>query len=202
MSKAAVMTKDGGVRAARAPRADALKNRERLLEAAKAAFAEAGSDASLEDIARRAGVGIATLYRNFPTRDAVVEAVYRREVQQMADAATELLAQMSAGEALHEWMRRSLEFVATKKGMGSALGSMVNTGSDLYAFSIDLLTKAVVDLVNRAIESGDIRPDVDPNDILRAMTGFSYGAEQPGWKDGTLRLVDILMDGLRARPSG
>ena len=201
MSKAAVMTTAGGVRAARAPRAEALKNRERLLEAAKAAFAEAGSDASLEDIARRAGVGIATLYRNFPTRDAVVEAVYRREVQQMADAATDLLAQMSAGEALHEWMRRSLEFVATKKGMGSALGSMVNTGSDLYAFSIDLLTKAVVDLVNRAIESGDIRPDVDPTDILRAMTGFSYGAEQPGWKDGTLRLVDILMDGLRARPS-
>lgn len=196
----AVKTSDGEAKAARAPRADALKNRERLLEAAKAAFAEAGSDVSLEEIARRAGVGIGTLYRNFPTRDAVVEAVYRREVQQMADAATGLLDEMSPGDALHEWMRRSLEFVATKKGMASALGSMVNAGSDLYAFSIELLTQSVSQLVRHAIESGDIRPDVEPADILQALAGFSYGAEQPGWRASTLRLVGILMDGLRVRP--
>lgn len=182
----------------RGPRADAVRNRERLLEAAKAAFGKTGIEVSLEEIARRAGVGIATLYRNFPTRDAIVEAVYRREVQHMADMATRLLDEMSPGEALHEWLRLSVEFVATKKGMASALGSIANADTELYAYSAELLTQTVNRLVRHAAESGDIRPDVDPADILRALTGFVYGSEHPGWEASTLRLIDILMDGLRA----
>jgi len=182
----------------RGPRADAVRNRERLLEAAKAAFGKTGIEVSLEEIARRAGVGIATLYRNFPTRDAIVEAVYRREVQHMADMATRLLDEMSPGEALHEWLRLSVEFVATKKGMASALGSIANADTELYAYSAERLTQTVNRLVRHAAESGDIRPDVDPADILRALTGFVYGSEHPGWEASTLRLIDILMDGLRA----
>jgi len=199
---AGVTATDASAESSRRPRADARRNRERLLEAAKAVFAESGPDVGLVAIARRAGVGIGTLYRNFPTRDAVVEAVYRREVEQMAAAATGLLEDMSPGDALHEWMRRALGYVATKKGMASALGSIVNAGSDLYAYSTELLTQAVSLLVQRAIASGDIRPDVEPADLLRALTGFFYGTDQPGWEASTLRLIDIMMDGLRSRPAG
>jgi len=181
----------------RKPRADGQRNRERLLEAAKAAFADAGSDVSLEEIARRAGVGIGTLYRHFPTRDAIVEAVYRREVLQLADSAVRLLGLLPAGEALHEWMRLFVDYIATKKVIASALGSIVGGLSELYASSGALITNAMSMLVERAIASGDIRPDVDPADLLRALVGFTYGAASPGWQSSALRLIAILMDGLR-----
>jgi AcrR family transcriptional regulator len=185
--------------AGRKPRADAQRNRERLLEAAKAAFAESGPDVSLDEIARRTGVGIGTLYRHFPNRDAIVEAVYRREVQQLADAATRLMETLPAGEALHQWMRLFVDYIATKKVIASALGSIVGGASELYAFSGAQITDAMRLLVERARAVGDIRPDVDPNDLLRALVGFTYGNTSPGWQASALRLIDILMAGLRTR---
>jgi AcrR family transcriptional regulator len=182
---------------ARKPRADGQRNRERLVESAKAAFADVGADVSLDEIARRAGVGIGTLYRHFPTRGAIVEAVYRREVQQLAGSATRLHGSLSPGEALHEWMRLFVDYIATKKVIASALGSIVGGASELYASSGAQITEAMRLLVDRAVASGDIRPDVDPSDLLRAVIGFTYGNASPGWRASALRLIDILFDGLR-----
>jgi AcrR family transcriptional regulator len=190
-------TEDQGVGRPRKPRADGQRNRERLIEAAKAAFAEVGADVSLEEIARRAGVGIGTLYRHFPTRDAVVEAVYRREVEQLAGSATRLLDSLAPGEALHQWMRLFVDYIATKKVIAPALGAIVGGVGDLFAASGARISGAVKLLVERAVAAGDIRPDVDPNDLLRALIGFTYGNASPGWRDSAVRLIDILMDGLR-----
>ncbi|WP_372784371.1 TetR/AcrR family transcriptional regulator [Phenylobacterium sp.] len=190
------MSFEGAAPAARKPRADAERNRERLIDAAKAAFADKGPDVSLEEIARRAGVGIGTLYRHFPTRDAIVEAVYRREVRQLAEAATRLLETRPPGEALHEWMRLFVDYIATKKVIASALGAIVG-GAELYAASGAQIIGAMSLLVRRAADSGDIRADADPEDLLRALVGFTYGNASPGWQPSALRLIDILMDGLR-----
>jgi AcrR family transcriptional regulator len=183
--------------AGRKPRADGQRNRERLMQAAKAAFADIGPEVSLDEIARRAGVGIGTLYRHFPTRDAMVEAVYRREVQQLADAATRLSDTLPPGEALHQWMRLFVDYIATKKLISSALGAVVGGVSELYMASGLLIIGAINDLVARASASGDIRADVDPNDVLRGLVGFTYGNSDPAWEASALRLIDILMDGLR-----
>jgi AcrR family transcriptional regulator len=185
----------------RRPRADALVNRERLVSAAKAAFAEVGADISLEEIARRANVGVATAYRNFPTRDAIIEAVYRAEVEHLANAAPHLLASMPAAQALHKWMHLSVDYVATKRGLASALGLMINEGSELYSYSIGLLTQAATLLVERAIRDGAIRDDVTPVDLLRAQIGFSYEKAHPDWQTSARRLVDIFFDGLRCKTS-
>jgi AcrR family transcriptional regulator len=186
----------------RKPRADGERNRERLVEAAKAGFAEAGADVSLDEIARRAGVGIGTLYRHFPTRDAIVEAVYRREVEQFAEAATRLQASLPPGEALHEWMRLFVDYIATKKVIASALASLVGDTTNLYATSGSRITEAMSLLVERASASGDIRRDVDPDDLLRALVGFTYGNSSPAWEASARRLIDLLMDGLRPPPEG
>ena len=134
----------------RKPRADALRNRDRLLEAAKASFAGAGAEVSLDEIARRAGVGIGTLYRHFPTRDAIVEAVYRREVEQLADAANRLTRSLPPGEALHAWMRLFVDYIATKKVIAPALKSMVGGASELYASSGARITEAMGRMVEHA----------------------------------------------------
>ena len=117
----------------RKPRADGERNRERLLEAAKAGFAEAGPEVSLEEIARRAGVGIGTLYRHFPTRDALIEAVYRRELEGFAEAGDQLAATLPPGKALHAWMHLLVDYIATKHGMYEVLNSIVGGTSDLYS---------------------------------------------------------------------
>lgn len=181
----------------RKPRADSLRNRERLLEAAKAGFTEVGPEVSLEEIARRAEVGIGTLYRHFPTRDAVVEAVYRREVEQLADAATSLLQQHGPAEALHAWMRLFVDYIATKKVVAPALSAMVGGTSELYAATGQKFTAAIGLLLAKGAEAGEIRADVEPGDVLRAVGAFAYGASGPGWEKSALRLVDIFMDGLR-----
>src|ERR1700757_5212227 len=127
----------------RKPRADAVRNRERVLEAAKAVFSAGGADASLEAVARRAGVGIGTLYRHFPTREVLYEAVYRREVEQLSDLAEELKNEAKPVDALRRWLRSNVEFVATKKGMMAALALAMYNVSDLQAYSFERLTKAV-----------------------------------------------------------
>ncbi len=187
----------------RKPRADAVRNRERVLEAAKAVFSAGGADASLEAVARTAGVGIGTLYRHFPTREALFEAVYRREVQHLGDLAEKLKEQkMQPVEALRQWMRSNVRFVATKKGMSAALALAVDKNSKLVSSSSDRLARAVGGLLDRAIAAGEIRDDVSPEDLLRALVGMCYLHDQPGWQTSVLRLVDVFIDGLRIRSKG
>ncbi len=187
--------------AARKPRADGERNRQRLMEAAKAGFAEIGPDVSLEEIARRAGVGIGTLYRHFPTRDALIAAVYRHELGSFAEAGDRLSATLPPGEALHQWMRLLVDYIATKKVIAAAVATMVGGASELYASSGARITDAMSAMIARAIQTGDIRTDVDPEDLLRALVGFSYGNESPGWEASAKRLIDILMAGLRPPPA-
>jgi len=189
-----------GVDVVQAARADAQRNRELLLAAAREAFAARGTDASLRDVARCAGVGIGTLYRHFPTREALFEAVYRREVQQLADLAEQLKQEAQPVDALRRWLRSNVKFVATKKGMSAALALATDKNSELFSYSFDRLTRAVSALLDRAIAAGEIRDDISPEDVLRALVGMCYMHDQPGWQPSVLRLVDVFVDGLRIRP--
>jgi AcrR family transcriptional regulator len=180
-------------------RADAIRNRERVLEAAKAVFSAGGPEASLEAVARKAGVGIGTLYRHFPTREALFEAVYRREVQQLSELAEALKSEADPVDALRRWLRSNVEFVATKKGMSAALALAVQSSSELTAFSFDRLSKAVGALLDRAVAAGEIRSDISPEDVLRALVGMCYLHDQPGWQNSVVRLLDVFVDGLRLR---
>jgi len=180
-------------------RADAVRNRERVLAAAKAVFSAGGPEASLEAVAKQAGVGIGTLYRHFPTRQDLFETVYRREVQQLVELAEELKSAPAPVDALRSWLRSNVEFVATKKGMSAALALTVHGSSDLAAFTFDRLTSAVGALLDRAIAAGEIRSDISPEDLLRALVGMCYMHDQPGWQKSVMRLLDVFVDGLRVR---
>jgi AcrR family transcriptional regulator len=185
----------------RKPRADALRNRERVLEAAKVVFSAGGADASLDAVARRAGVGIGTLYRHFPTREALYEAVYRREVEQLGDLAEQLVHEAKPVDALRRWLRSNVEFVATKKGMSAALALAAQGSPELKSYSLDRLSKAVGVLLDRAVATGEIRSDVSPEDLIRALVGMCYVHDQAGWQSTVLRLLDVFVDGLRLRGS-
>jgi AcrR family transcriptional regulator len=176
-----------------------MRNRERLLEAAAAIFSAGGPDASLEAVAKGAGVGIGTLYRHFPTREALFEAVYRHEVDQLGELAEQLAVEAAPVEALRNWLHANVQLVATKKGMLAALALAAHGSSELYAYSFDRLTKAVGLLLDRAIAAGNVRSDITPEDLLRALVGMCYMHDQPGWQRSVLHLVDIFVDGLRAR---
>lgn len=184
----------------RKPRADAVRNRERVLEAAKAVFSAGGAEASLEAVAKHAGVGIGTLYRHFPTREDLFEAVYRREVEQLGELAEQLKNEKDPIEALRRWLHSGVEFVATKKGMIAALALAVQSGSELHAFSFERLTKAIASLLDRAVAAGEMRADIGPEDLLRAFFGMCYVHDQPGWQATALRLLDVFVDGLRVPP--
>jgi AcrR family transcriptional regulator len=186
----------------RKPRTDAIRNRERVLEAAKAVFSQGGPEASLEAVARHAGVGIGTLYRHFPTREALYEAVYRREVDQLVELAGQLKTEQTPIEALRGWMRAGVEFMATKKGMAAALALAAHSSSELVAYSLDRLTGALGELLRRGVAAGEFRSDIDAEDLLRTLVGMCYAQDGPGWQDKVLRLVDIFVDGLRRRPNG
>ncbi|MBV8473834.1 MAG: TetR family transcriptional regulator [Hyphomicrobiales bacterium] len=183
---------------ARKTRADADRNRQRLLAAATGAFAEGGADVSLEEIARRAGVGIGTLYRHFPTRDALLAEVYQHALRQLADAAPRLLAELPPIEALRAWMRLFLDYLATKRVIGPALSATVGGTSALYANSSREIRTAMALLVDRAVANGDIKLDIDPLDLLRAVTAVATSAAAADWQDAARRLIDILIEGLRA----
>ena len=186
----------------RKPRADAVRNRERVLEAAKVVFNAGGPEASLEAVAKRAGVGIGTLYRHFPTREDLFEAVYRREVEQLSELAEQLKNAKDPVDALRRWLRSNVEFVATKKGMSAALALTFQSSSDLAAFSMDRLTKAIGSLLDRAVRAGQMRGDVSPEDLLRTLVGMCYMHDQPGWQSSVLRMLDVFVDGLRVQPAG
>jgi AcrR family transcriptional regulator len=181
----------------RKPRADALRNRERILEVAKNAFAQSGGDVSLDDIAKSAGVGPGTLYRHFPTRGDLLEAVYRTEVEKLAVAHHDYAKTLPPVEALRAWMMLFVDYIATKQLIAPALNSLVDDTSKLYACSKGLIQGAIDALVQRAIKSGDMRRDIDPMDLLRALVGVSNVASAPNWPQSAKKLVDILIAGSR-----
>jgi AcrR family transcriptional regulator len=181
----------------RAPRTDAQQNRERILEAAKKAFSRYGANASLDNIAKQAGVGAGTLYRHFPTRDALIEAVYRSEVEKLAAAEPKFAETMPPVEALRAWMLLFVEHIAQKQIIAPALNSVIGGPSKLYEGSRGLIQEAIEALVKRAIETGDIRSDLEPFDLLRALIGVSHIASSSGWQQSARRLVDILITGSR-----
>ncbi|MBB2174676.1 TetR/AcrR family transcriptional regulator [Gluconacetobacter johannae] len=183
--------------ARRRPRSDGQRNRERLIAAAKAAFTEGETEVRFDEIARRVGVGIGTLYRHFPTRDALIEAVYRTEVERLGAAAQHLAATHPPLEALRDWMRLFVDYIAAKQVIAPALNSLVGGPSALYAASGDSVKTAIRDLVARAVASGEMRPDLDPIDLLRALVGVANIASDPGWEASARRLVDILIAGSR-----
>jgi len=183
--------------APRKPRVDAQRNRERILEIAKKAFTRSGANVSLDDVAKRAGIGAGTLYRHFPSRDALVEAVYRTEVEKLAAAEREFARTMPPIEALRAWMLLFVDYIATKQIIAPALNSLVGGPCKVFAASGAQITGAIHALVERAVSSGDIRPDLDPLDLLRALVGVSNVASGPDWGSSARRLVEILILGSR-----
>ena len=183
----------------RKPRADSILNRERLLEAAAEIFAAGGAQASLEAVARRAEVGIGTLYRHFPTREALFEAVYRREVDQLGDLADRLAREPDPVEALRAWLHAQVRLVAAKKGMIAGLQLAAHASSELKAYSFERLIRALSALLERGIAARAIRSDVSADDVLRAIVGLIYAQGGGDWQAPALRLVDVFVDGLRAR---
>src|ERR1700739_1818472 len=181
----------------RKPRTDAQRNRERILEVAKEAFARSGANASLDDIAKETGVGAGTLYRHFPTRDALIEAVYRTEVEKLAAAEKQFSESLPPIEALRAWMLLFVDYIATKQIIGPALHSVVGGPSKLFECSRTQIQGAGDSLVKRAINSHDIRKDLEPFDLLRALIGVSHVASGPDWQQSARRLVDILITGSR-----
>jgi AcrR family transcriptional regulator len=182
---------------ARKLRSDAQRNRERILDVAKEAFTSFGADASLDDIAKQAGVGPGTLYRHFPTRDALIEAVYRSEVDKLAAAEQKFAETMPPLEALRAWMLLLVDYIAAKQIVAPALNAIVGGPSKLYESSRAQIQAAMDALVKRAIKNGDLRKDLDPFDLLRALIGVSHVSSAPGWQQSARRLVDILIAGSR-----
>jgi AcrR family transcriptional regulator len=191
------MTKKRSQSARRKPRADAQRNRERILEVAKQAFTRSGANASLDDIARDTGVGAGTLYRHFPTRDALIEAVYRSEVGKLAAAERKFTEAMPPIEALRAWMLLFVDYIEAKHIIAPALNTFVGGPSKLFEGSRAQVEGVIDGLVKRAIKSGDIRKDLDPFDLLRALIGVSNVASSPDWQQSAKRLVDILITGSR-----
>jgi AcrR family transcriptional regulator len=181
----------------RKPRADAQRNRERILEVAKEAFTRSGANTSLDDIAKQADVGPGTLYRHFPTRDELLEAVYRTEVEKLAAAEREFAQDLPPIEALRAWMLLFVDYIATKQIIAPALNTLAGGPSKIIEASYAQVYEAIRALVKRAIKSGDIRKDLDPVDLLRALVGVAYMESSPNWQQSARRLVDILITGSR-----
>lgn len=182
--------------ARRPMRADARRNYERLLAAARAAFLEHGADASLEDIARRAGVGIGTLYRHFPTRQALQEAVYRDEVESIAAKAYELCETMPPGDALAAWMHAFAGYVAGKRGLIQTLKAVIDRDSELFARCHDEIRAAAARVLGAAQEAGTARADLTVPDLLKLIHALSLATEHAG-PDDAERLLSFLLDGVR-----
>jgi AcrR family transcriptional regulator len=186
--------------AARKPRADAQRNRERILQVAKETFTRNGAAASLDDIARQAAIGPGTLYRHFPTRDALIEAVYRSEVEKLAAAEQRFAASMPPLEALRAWMLLFIDHVSAKTLIIPAMDTVAGGSLRLIEGARSLIHAAFVASVKRAIASGDLRSDLDPNDFVRALVGVFHTTAVPGWEPSARRLVDILIAGSRPTP--
>jgi AcrR family transcriptional regulator len=181
-------------------RADAQRNRDRLLDVAVRAFSHDGPEVTLDSIAKEAGVGIGTLYRHFPTREALVEAAYRNELGRLCDGVGELSTDLPPDAALREWMDRFVEYMTTKRGMAAALRAVIASGGNPFAESRDRLAGAISALLAAGVQAGTLRADVRPADVLTSLSGISLAAGDPSQRDQAGRLLDLLMDGLRFRP--
>ena len=183
--------------AERGLRADAQRNRDKLIKVAGLAFAEHGIDTSLEQIAERASVGIGTLYRHFPTREHLVEVVYAREVQALCQAADDLAKKHPPDAALGLWMQRFVDYIAAKRGMAQSLKLLLASNSEFFAEASGKIPAALQRLIDAAKAAGSIRADIDSSDLMNALSGI-YGAPQtPDWRERSKRMVALLMDGLR-----
>jgi AcrR family transcriptional regulator len=180
---------------ARKPRADAQRNRERILEVAKLVFTRRGTEASMDEIAKRARIGPGTLYRHFPTRDDLLAAVYISEVEKLAEAQRKFSAELSPAEALRAWMLVFIDYIAAKKIIAPALNAMAGGPSRVFQQTNRLMEEAANALASRAVASRDLRPDVDPMDMLRAIYGVSSAGSTDDWPAKARRFVDILIQG-------
>ncbi|TDW71463.1 TetR/AcrR family transcriptional regulator [Kribbella pratensis] len=176
-------------------RADAQRNRAQILDAAARSFSKCGLEATLEGIAKDAGVGIGTLYRHFPTREALIEAAYRSELAAVCDAAVELLAKLPPAEALRAWMDRFIDYMARKLGMADALRAVIASGADPYAHSRDLLVGAITPILEAGAAAGDLRSDITADDVLISLTGVGLAASDR--REQADRLLNLLIDGMR-----
>jgi AcrR family transcriptional regulator len=183
-------------------RADAHRNRERLLEVAVRAFSHEGSDVTLESIAADAGVGIGTLYRHFPTREALIEAAYRSELARVCAGVPDLIATLPADVALRTWMDRFIDYLATKHGMAEALRRVMASGGDPFAETRESLLEAIGSMLKAGAAQRQLREDIDPADVMFGIGGVSLVAGEPDQRDQAGRLLDLLLDGLRYRPAG
>ena len=181
----------------RKPRADAQRNRERILEVAKQEFTRSGANASLEEIAKKAGVGPGTLYRHFPTREELLVAVYRSEMEKLAAAERTFAETLPPVEALRAWLLLFVDAVETKQIIAPVLNTLVGDPKKVFEASYAQIHEALRALVKRAIKSGDIRKDLDPIDLLRALVGVANVAASPDWQQSARRLVEILILGAR-----
>lgn len=184
----------------RKPRTDALRNRERILEVAKAAFTRYGAQASLDEIAKQAEVGAGTLYRHFPSREELLKAVYRTEIEKLAEAQRTFAETLPPVEALRAWLLLFVEAIAAKQVIAPALKELAGDPKKIFEASYLQIQEAVRALVKRAIQSGDLRSDLDPADLLRALVGVAHVADTRDWQQSARRLVDILIAGSRAAP--
>jgi AcrR family transcriptional regulator len=182
---------------ARKPRADAQRNRERILEVAKLVFTRRGAEASMDEIAKRAKIGPGTLYRHFPSRDDLLAAVYISEVEKLAEAQRKLSAELPPIKALRAWMLVFIDYIAAKRIIAPALNAMACGPSEVYQQTTRVMEEAANALARRAVASGDLRPDVDPMDMLRAIYGISSAGSADDWPEKARRFVDILIQGSR-----
>lgn len=186
----------------RRPRADATRNRDQLLAVATRLFATAGTEPSMRAVAAEAGVGIATLYRHFPTREALVDAVYRDQVSRLTAGARELLAELDPPTALRRWMDLFGEWIATKNGMLSTLLAMIESGEIAHAQTRTELLAAIDDILEAGRTSGELRSDVPAEDIAAALIGIFTVAGSPEREAMAARLLNLLMHGLRTSATG
>lgn len=184
----------------RKPRADAQRNRERILEVAKGAFARSGADTRLDEIAKEAHVGPGTLYRHFPAREDLLKAVYRKEMEKLAAAARKFSETLPPIEALRAWMLLFVDAIAMKQLIAPALHAIVGDPKKVFESSHAQIQEAIRGLVRRGVKSGDIRKDIDAGDLFRALVGAAHVASIPDWEQSARRLVDILITGSRPTP--
>jgi AcrR family transcriptional regulator len=191
------MKKSASPKPVRKPRSDAQRNRERILEVAKQVFTRRGTDASMGEIARRAKIGPGTLYRHFATRDDLLATVYIAEVEKLAAAQKKLSAELPPIEALRAWLLVFIDYIAAKKIIAPALNAMAGGPSRVFQQSAQIMEEAANALAGRAVASGDLRPDVDPIDLMRAIYGLSTAGSADDWPAKARKFVDILLQGSR-----
>src|SRR5271154_6122176 len=187
------MKKSPAPKATRKPRSDAQRNRERILEVAKQVFTRRGADASMDEIAKRAKIGPGTLYRHFPTRDDLLATVYMAEVEKLAATEKRLSAELPPIKALRAWLLVFIDYIATKKIIAPALNAMAGGPSRVYQQSMHVMEDAANSLASRAVSSGDLRPDVDLRDWMRAISGLSTAGATDDWPAKARKFVDIFL---------